>query len=84
MSPLGHRRSETFIRRADAERFLREMQVDIGRGRWIDIFHLNNQLRSVGTVLDGQYPSCSCSASSDGDNPVEGDALGAVDLDVVV
>jgi integrase len=34
--PLGHQRSETFTRRADAERFLREMQVDIERGRWID------------------------------------------------
>lgn len=34
--PLGHQRSETFTHRADAERFLREMQVDIERGRWID------------------------------------------------
>lgn len=34
--PLGRQLSETFTRRADAERFLREMQVDIERGRWID------------------------------------------------
>ena len=34
--PLGRQRSETFTRKADAERFLREMQVDIERGRWID------------------------------------------------
>lgn len=33
--PLGRQRSETFTRKADAERFLREMQVDIERGRWI-------------------------------------------------
>jgi len=34
--PLGRQRSETFTRKADADRFLREMQVDIERGRWID------------------------------------------------
>ncbi len=34
--PLGRQRSETFTRKADAERFLREMQVDVERGRWID------------------------------------------------
>jgi integrase len=34
--PLGRQRCETFSRKADAERFLREMQVDIERGRWID------------------------------------------------
>jgi len=34
--PLGRQRSETLTRKADAERFLREMQVDIERGRWID------------------------------------------------
>ncbi len=34
--PLGRQRSETFTRKADAERYLREMQVDIERGRWID------------------------------------------------
>nr|WP_208029707.1 hypothetical protein [Rhabdothermincola sediminis] len=34
--PLGRQRSETFTRKADAERFIREMQVDIERGRWID------------------------------------------------
>jgi integrase len=34
--PLGRQRSETFTRKADAERFLREMRVDIERGRWID------------------------------------------------
>ena len=32
----GCQRSETFTRKADAERFLCEMQVDIERGRWID------------------------------------------------
>lgn len=34
--PLGHQRCETFTRKADAERFLREQQVEIERGRWID------------------------------------------------
>ncbi|CAN5184863.1 hypothetical protein BH18ACT4_BH18ACT4_12090 [soil metagenome] len=34
--PLGRQRCETFTRKADAERYLREMQVDIERGRWID------------------------------------------------
>ena len=34
--PLGHQRCETFARKADAQRYLREMQVDIERGRWID------------------------------------------------
>jgi hypothetical protein len=31
--PLGRQRSETFGRKADAERFLREIQVEIDRGR---------------------------------------------------
>src|SRR3954453_24167258 len=34
--PLGRQRGETFARKADAERFLREQQVEIDRGRWID------------------------------------------------
>ena len=34
--PIGRQRCETFTRKADAERFLREQQVDIERGRWID------------------------------------------------
>ena len=34
--PLGRQRSETFTRKADAERFLREMQVEIDRGQWLD------------------------------------------------
>jgi integrase len=34
--PLGHQRCETFSRKADAERFVREVQVDIERGRWVD------------------------------------------------
>ncbi|MEO7555953.1 MAG: tyrosine-type recombinase/integrase [Acidimicrobiales bacterium] len=34
--PLGSQRCETFTRKTDAERFLREQQVDIERGRWID------------------------------------------------
>lgn len=34
--PLGRQRYETFSRKADAERYLREVQVDIERGRWID------------------------------------------------
>jgi integrase len=34
--PLGRQRCETFTRKADAERFLREQQVDAERGRWID------------------------------------------------
>ena len=31
--PLGQRRSESFTRKPDAERFLREVQVEIERGR---------------------------------------------------
>jgi len=31
--PLGGQRCETFTRKADAERYLREMQVEIERGR---------------------------------------------------
>ncbi|MGO9560608.1 MAG: hypothetical protein ACLPYW_16175 [Acidimicrobiales bacterium] len=31
--PLGRQLSETFSRKLDAERFLREVQVDIERGR---------------------------------------------------
>ncbi|MEY2434893.1 MAG: hypothetical protein QOC92_4618, partial [Acidimicrobiaceae bacterium] len=34
--PLGVQRCETFTRKADAERFLREQRVDMERGRWID------------------------------------------------
>ena len=34
--PLGRQRCETFTRKADAERYLRGVQVDIERGRWID------------------------------------------------
>lgn len=34
--PLGRQRSETFTRKVDADRYLREMQVEIERGRWID------------------------------------------------
>lgn len=34
--PLGRQRSETFTRKADADRYLREMVVDVERGRWID------------------------------------------------
>lgn len=34
--PLGGPRCETFSRKADAERFLREQQVEMERGRWID------------------------------------------------
>lgn len=34
--PLGRQRSETFARKADAERFLREQRVEMDRGRWID------------------------------------------------
>ncbi|MCU1485746.1 MAG: integrase family protein, partial [Actinomycetia bacterium] len=34
--PVGRQRSETFTHKADAERFLREQQVEVDRGRWID------------------------------------------------
>lgn len=34
--PLGAQRCCTFTRRADAERFVRDMEVDIERGSWID------------------------------------------------
>ncbi|MEJ7585139.1 MAG: site-specific integrase [Acidimicrobiales bacterium] len=34
--PLGRQHSKTFTRKADAQRFLREMHVDVDRGRWLD------------------------------------------------
>ena len=34
--PLGRSKSRTFARRADAERFGREVEVDKTRGAWID------------------------------------------------
>jgi integrase len=34
--PLGRQRSKTFTLKADAERFVREMEVDIERGAWLD------------------------------------------------
>ena len=34
--PIGRRHSKTFTRRADAERFLREMRVEVDRGQWLD------------------------------------------------
>ena len=34
--PLGRQRSETFARKVDADRFLRDMRVEIERGRWLD------------------------------------------------
>jgi hypothetical protein len=34
--PLGNTRSQSFSRKADAERFIREMEVDIERGVWLD------------------------------------------------
>src|SRR5262245_27058676 len=34
--PLGGQRSKTFTLKADAERFVREMEVDIERGAWLD------------------------------------------------
>jgi len=34
--PLGHQRCKTFTRRDDAARYLRDMQVEIERGRWLD------------------------------------------------
>lgn len=34
--PVGHQRSRTFRRKADADRFAREVEVDKDRGQWID------------------------------------------------
>ena len=34
--PLGRSLSKTFTRKADAERFLREVELDKQRGNWID------------------------------------------------
>ena len=34
--PLGRQRSRSFTRKADAQRFLVEMEADKGRGSWID------------------------------------------------
>src|SRR5687767_5727496 len=35
-NPVGRLTSKTFTRKADAERFVREMEVDLDRGTWID------------------------------------------------
>lgn len=34
--PLGDQRCKTFTRRADAERFVKEMDVAVERGSWLD------------------------------------------------
>lgn len=34
--PLGRRHEKTFTRKVDAERFLREMKVEMDRGHWLD------------------------------------------------
>ncbi len=34
--PLGEQRSKTFARKADAQRFLLEMESEKARGSWID------------------------------------------------
>ena len=34
--PSGRNRSRTFMRKADANRFAREVEVDMDRGDWID------------------------------------------------
>ena len=34
--PLGRRRSKTFTRKSDAERFLREARFEMERGHWLD------------------------------------------------
>ena len=34
--PLGGQRSKTFTRKVDADRFVREQQVEVERGAWID------------------------------------------------
>jgi hypothetical protein len=35
--PLGRRRSKRLLRKADAERYLREMQLEVDRGSWLGI-----------------------------------------------
>jgi hypothetical protein len=34
--PLGRSQSKTFTRKADADRFIREVELDKQRGNWID------------------------------------------------
>lgn len=34
--PLGNQRGKTFTRKLDAERFVREMDVEVERGSWLD------------------------------------------------
>ncbi len=36
LDPLGRKHSRTFVRKADAQRFLVEMEADKARGSWID------------------------------------------------
>ncbi|GAC1601356.1 MAG: site-specific integrase [Acidimicrobiales bacterium] len=54
--PLGRQRSETFTRKADAERFLREMQVEIDRGQWLD------PAAPTSPSPNGPRTSCRCAA----------------------
>ncbi|MHB8289772.1 MAG: hypothetical protein ACYDEY_11135 [Acidimicrobiales bacterium] len=34
--PLGRHHTKSFVRKADAKRFLREMKVEMGRGHWLN------------------------------------------------
>jgi len=55
--PLGGQRCETFTRKADAERYLREMQVEIERGRWDRSRQRPGALGALGKGLPGPRPA---------------------------
>ena len=59
--PLGRQLSETFSRKLDAERFLREVQVDIERGRWLDSSRASSCASKQAWCGSGAWPSTGAS-----------------------
>lgn len=56
--PLGEQRSKTFGRKADAQRFLLDMEADKARGTWIDPRGRSYRWRR------GPRSSCACADGS--------------------
>ena len=48
--PLGNQRCRTFTRKADAERFVREMEVDVER------FEVSEEVTRVGLAISSPSP----------------------------
>ena len=51
--PSGRNRGRTFLRKADADRFAREVEVDMDRGDWIDPRKPTIALERVGRDVPG-------------------------------